>query len=588
LASHQRWHQEAVVTTAVHQGRPVMRFSIRAPDRLGRVLIGVCLSGAGVSHAQQATTLDQQEQRDRAQREAGSREARQAAPDVRLGAMRHADFKRTDLPVEANCFRIGRVELVGEHAGAFAFAQRYLDGYAGRCIGRAGIDLIVRRTSDLILDRGYVTTRIGVAPQDLAKGTLTLALVAGTIARVRYADDTPAGNWHTALPSRPGDLLNLRDIEQALEQMKRVPSQDVSIDIAPGEQPGQSDLVVTVKRARPWHVVASLDDSGSRGTGRLQAGLNLGIDNPLALNDVLSLGYNHDVFHSVGHGTQGQSASYSLPWGNWLFTAATYSYRYHQTIEGSAQTFLSRGTSRTTDLRAQRTIHRDATSKTSVELRVGKRWAHSYIEDTELDTQRRNVSTAEISLLRRQFMGRAQLDLRLAERYGVHWFGGQRDRQGHQAGEPTFGYALTTFDASLALPFAVGRLPVQWTSELHGQRSGDTLYGSEFIAIGGRYTVRGFDGEQTLAAERGWYWRNTFGVPLGHWPVQLYVGFDGGHIGGPSAFVDTDKTLRGQFGGLRGSLGRLSWDAFAGWASRGQRTLDTMRPATGFQLIYQY
>ncbi|HEV7778194.1 MAG TPA: hypothetical protein VGO76_15095 [Luteibacter sp.] len=57
-----------------------MRFSIRAPDRLGRVLFGVCLSGAGVSHAQQATTLDQQEQRDRAQREAGSREARQAAP----------------------------------------------------------------------------------------------------------------------------------------------------------------------------------------------------------------------------------------------------------------------------------------------------------------------------------------------------------------------------------------------------------------------------------------------------------------------------------------------------------------------------
>jgi hemolysin activation/secretion protein len=77
-------------------------------------------------------------------------------------------------------------------------------------------------------------------------------------------------------------------------------------------------------------------------------------------------------------------------------------------------------------------------------------------------------------------------------------------------------------------------------------------------------------------------------VPLGRWPVQLYAGFDGGHVGGPSAFVDTDKTLRGQFIGLRGSFGRLSWDAFAGWASRGQRTLDTMRPATGFQLIYQY
>jgi hemolysin activation/secretion protein len=560
----------------------------RRSRNVARALLGACLAGAATAHAQQATTLDQQEQRDRAQRGAEAREARQAAPDARLGGARHADFKRSDLPVEANCFHIGRVELVGEHAGAFAFAQRYLDGYAGRCIGRTGIDLIVRRTSDLILDRGYVTTRIGVAPQDLAKGTLTMTLVAGTIARVRYADGTPSGDWRTALPSRPGDLLNLRDIEQALEQMKRVPSQDVSIDIAPGEQPGQSDLVVTVKRARPWHVVASLDDSGSRATGRLQAGLNLGIDNPLALNDVLSLGYNHDVYHSVGHGTQGQSGSYSLPWGKWLFTLASYGYRYHQTVEGSAQTFLSSGTSRTTDLTAQRMLYRDATSKTSVEMRVGKRWAHSYVEDTEIDSQRRDVSTAEIALLRRQFLGPAQLDLRLAERYGVHWFGGQRDTAGHQANQPTLGYALTTFDATLGMPFTIGKVPVQWTSELHGQRSGDTLYGSEFITIGGRYTVRGFDGEQTLAAERGWYWRNSFGVPLGHWPVQVYAGFDGGHIGGPSAIVDTDKTLRGQFVGLRGSLGRLSWDAFAGWASHGQRTLDTMRPATGFQLIYQY
>jgi hemolysin activation/secretion protein len=543
---------------------------------------------AGSVHAQQATTLDRQEQRERAQREAQAREARQSTPDVRLGAQRHTDFSRVDLPVESECFRIDTVTLSGAHAEAFGFAQRYLDRYAGRCIGKAGLDLIVRRTSDLIIDRGYVTTRVGLTPQDLGQGHLTLTLVAGLIEKVRYADGTPAGNWHTALPSRPGDLLNLRDVEQALEQMKRVPSQDVTIDIAPGDSPGQSDLVVTVKRARPWHVVASLDDSGSRDTGRLQAGLNIGIDNPLSLNDILSFGYNHDVYHSDGHGTEGISASYSVPYGRWLFTLAAYGYSYHQTVEGSAQTFLSRGTSRTTDLTAQRVLHRSANSKTSAELRVGKRWAHSYIEDTELLTQRRDVSTAELALLHRQFLGPAQLDLRVARRFGVHWFGGQRDPATRRGEEPTFGYRLTTFDASLALPFAIGGTPLQWTSELHGQRSGDTLYGSEFISIGGRYSVRGFDGEQTLAAERGWYWRNTVSLPLGRLPAALYAGIDTGHIGGPSAIRDTDKTLRGEFIGLRGNLGAFSWDFFAGWASHGQRALDSIRPATGFQLIYQY
>jgi hemolysin activation/secretion protein len=239
-----------------------MRLSIRATDRLGRVLAGACLFSAGAAYAQQATTLDQQEQRDRAQREAEAREARQAAPDVRLGGARHADFKRTDLPVEATCFRIGRVDLAGEHAAAFAFAQRYLDGYAGRCIGRAGIDLIVRRTSDLILDRGYVTTRIGVAPQDLARGTLALALVAGTIARVRYADDTPAGNWRTALPSRPGDLLNLRDIEQAKAALRWTEQKD-----DPAKLHGHPGARVGLGSARldDAHHVLHMGDAGVEG-----------------------------------------------------------------------------------------------------------------------------------------------------------------------------------------------------------------------------------------------------------------------------------------------------------------------------------
>ena len=477
---------------------------------------GILLIATGVTNAQQAQTLDQQEQRERAQREAQARQDQQEAPSVRLGTAPATDFRRTDVPVERDCFRLTRVLLEGKRLEAFAFAQRYLDQYAGRCVGHEGVNTIVRRVSDLIIDRGYVTTRVGLAPQDLATGTLRLTLVPGTIHAVRFADDTAVGAWQTALPARPGDLLNLRDIEQGLEQFKRVPSQDVNIDIAPGEQPGESDLVITAKRTRPWHVVVSLDDSGSRATGRLQGGLNLGLDNPLHLNDVLSLGYNHDVYHSEGHGTRGNSANYSVPLGNWLFTVALYDYKYHQTVEGSQTTFISSGKSRTTDITVQRVLHRTHQGKTALELRIGKRWAHSFIEDSELLTQKRDVTTAELALVQRQYLGNAQLDLRLAHRRGVHWFGGQSDAWGTPANSPTFQYGLNVLDASLNLPLQVGKLPLQWSSELRAQRSTDTLYASEFISIGGRYSVRGYDGEETLAGERGWYWRNTVSVPLGH------------------------------------------------------------------------
>jgi hemolysin activation/secretion protein len=105
-----------------------------------------------------------------------------------------------------------------------------------------------------VIARGYVTTRVLAAPQDLSTGTLTLSLVSGRIAAIRTTPDSSStllGNpalLATAIPARPGDLLNLRDIEQGLENLKRSPTAEADIQIepssAPNARPGDSDLVV--------------------------------------------------------------------------------------------------------------------------------------------------------------------------------------------------------------------------------------------------------------------------------------------------------------------------------------------------------
>lgn len=537
-----------------------------------------------------AITLDEQQQRERTQRQAQEREARNQAPDVRLDREDSSNFHTLTLSDESHCIALHSIRLVGERVADFQFVQRYLSQYAGRCVGHEGINLIVRRASDLIIDRGYVTTRVGLQAQDLSKGVLTITLVPGVIHAIRMADGSSSHDWRWALPMRAGDLLNLRDIEQGLEQMKRVPSQDVAIDIAPTQGTGQSDLVITIKHSKPWRIVATLDDSGATATGLYQAGVNVGIDNPLHANDLLSLGVTHDVLNGSGRGTQGINGNYSIPRGNWLFTASFYGYRYHQSVEGSAQTFNSSGTSTSVDLAAQRLLYRNKDSKTTAELHIGKRWAHSYIEDVELDSQRRDMSMVEAAIVHRHYLGNAQLDLRLAEHFGVPWFGGQRNPAGRTRSDPTFRYHLSVLDASLNLPFKVGKQPVQWTSELHGQYSDNHLYASEYIGIGGRYTVRGFDGDQTLAAERGWYWRNTLTLPVSHWPFAFYAGLDAGRVSGPgTAYIPSNTALSGGFFGLRGTFGEhLSWDAFAGKALHGRSLLENTRPAIGIQLVYSY
>lgn len=506
---------------------------------------------------------------------------------MRLQPGSGTDYRQTGLPQETTCFRIETVRVEGAHQADFAFVQSYLDGYAHRCIGQRGLQLLVRRASDLILAHGYVTTRLLVPEQNLGKGTLRLTLLPGTVGAIRFAPGSSKARWKNALPLRPGGLLNLRAIEQGLEQLKRVPSQGVRIDIAPGAAPGTSDLVLTVVRARPWRLIANLDDSGSDATGKEQGGVTLALDQPLGINDLLTVGASHSVgrYHGL-KGTHGTNLGYSVPWDDWTFSLSNWNYGYHQHVEGAQQAFTMTGRSHTTSLGVTRLLARDADSRTSVQLSLGAHRAGSAIEGVRIDNQERHTRTAELALLYRRYLGHAQLDLRLAHRRGVPWFGGQWE--GGVDGGPTHRYGLTTLDASLSLPYAVGDQPWIWTSELHVQATGDTLYGEDYLAIGGRYTVRGFDGERTVSGPHGAYWRNTLTLPVAGTGVAVYGGLDVGHVDGVPTPDLSRKTLAGAVLGVRGGRWGLDWDLFAGWALYRPWQLETRRPVFGMQWVYTF
>lgn len=562
------------------------------------------------------TEQSQQLQRERSIEQAGERARQMQEPSVSLdGAAAAQDAFATSLPTETPCFHIAHVALdvpnelpeTTRQLGAsalpmdpFRFAQDYLDRYAGQCIGREGIDTIVRRLGAQILGRGFTTTRVAVPPQDLSSGTLRLTLIPGVIRQIRFADEATRGTWQSAFPARPGDLLNIRDLEQGLEQMKRVPSQDVEMQIVPGDLPGESDVVIAVKRSRPWKIVVGLDDSGSSGTGKLQANVSLGIDNPLGLNDLFNIGASHDAnLGQGGRGTWGANTSYSVPWGNWTFGGSGSTYSYFQRVAGYNGVFESSGDSKSAELKAQYVVQRDQFQKNTLQFRLGRRWSHAFIEDTEILNQQRNTTFAEIGWLHRHHLGQAQFDLSLAYRFGVPWLNGQTQVRTLDPNVPSqrgkFLYQLAVLDATLVVPFSVpvggdGRgIPARYITTIHGQYTGQSTFSSEFMSIGNRWTVRGFDGALTLAAERGAYWRNEIEAPLGASGYSAYLALDAGTVGGRSAAYLAGRTLAGTAVGLRGSpVKGMYFDAFAGWALYKPDNFPTSSPALGFSISYQY
>ncbi|WP_338092939.1 POTRA domain-containing protein [Serratia liquefaciens] len=117
-----------------------------------------------------------------------------------------------------------------------------------------------------------------------------------------------------AFPGMAGDVLSLRDIEQGMEQLNRLPSQQVSIDIQPGAHAGYSRVVLQRSSVRwPVAVSAGADNSGQKntGTGQMNAGVTL--DNPLHLAEQWSLSAARNDDFSRSHRSRSLNGSLTLP-----------------------------------------------------------------------------------------------------------------------------------------------------------------------------------------------------------------------------------------------------------------------------------
>ena len=531
------------------------------------------------------------------QRERALQEQQDKTPDVRLQS------KDAVVPVELlpddekPCFVIDQILLGGADADKFHWALSAAsangDSPIGRCLGSAGINRVMKRIQNAIVQRGYVTTRVLAGPQDLKSGKLELNLVAGRIRAIRFAPGTSdrASQWN-AFPMAAGDMLNLRDIEQALENMKRVPTAEADIQIVPSEgadaQPGDSDLVVTWKQSLPFRVSLAADDSGAKATGKYQGNLTLSADNLLTLQDLFYVTLSHDLTgEAAAHGTRGRTVHYSLPFGYWLLGLTSSDYNYHQSVAGIGQNYIYSGKSQNTDVRLTRVVWRDAVSKTTLGVRGWMRASQNYIDDTEVQVQRRRMAGWEINASEKLFLKDASLDLNLAYRWGTGALESLPAPE-ESFGEGTSRPRLTTADLQFNQPFAVGAQKLRYNLVWRGQWNETPLVPQDRFAIGGRFTVRGFDGESILSAERGWLIRNDLGINLGSTGSEAYLGFDVGRVGGNSAERLVGKELSGAALGVRGNAFGISYDLFVAQPLTKPEAFQTASTTAGFSLNWSF
>ncbi|MFP1682891.1 ShlB/FhaC/HecB family hemolysin secretion/activation protein [Alloalcanivorax sp. C16-1] len=390
-----------------------------------------------------------------------------------------------------HCFPIDHFTLTtpdGDAPPFGAWLAAVLLKWQGRCLSLTDIRGLQSLLTNRLIERGFITSRVLLPEQDIDDGGLTLLVVPGRVEALRGEGISDA-LLRRAVPLSPGDLLNLRALEQGVENLARLPHLDAEMDLAPGTEQGDTVVLGRADWPRAWQgsLVVNEKHYGdiTHGTGQL----SLDWGSPFGLADRLSLGLNSDLDREFSDRAWGASLDYDVSLGYWNLAGGYSRQAYQSDVAGIFQRFDSSGITEISRLELTRVLHRSQRTRLSLTLlgaytRVGNR-----IEDTTIQVSSYRLRTGGLRLSGKSRVGEVQLAGSLtAERA---WAAGPATDLpvGAQVADPIHSRYQLFLSASRFFPDWYGALQVR----LNGQYSRDALFPSERLSLASAAAVRGYD-----------------------------------------------------------------------------------------------
>ncbi|MGO3908937.1 ShlB/FhaC/HecB family hemolysin secretion/activation protein [Huaxiibacter chinensis] len=426
------------------------------------------------------------------------------------------------------CFLITRIELSGSTLLSAPAKTRLLAPWLNQCLDVARLNKLTDAVSSWYISRGYITSRAFLTEQDLTSGVLHLAVLEGKLQQIRL-EGVPARTLKMTFPGLEGKILNLRDIEQGMEQLNRVRKTPVEIEILPGDQQGYSVVNLTATPEFPLTGSVSFDNSGQKSTGTGQLSGALFGNNLLGLADKWFISGGRSSDFSNSGDAQNFAAGVSLPYGYGLLD---YSYswsNYLSTIDNNGYFWRSTGDTETHRLNGSWVLFRNGDIKTGVSAGITHRINHNYLNDVLLDTSSRKLSSFSLGINHTQKVASGVATFNPAFTQGVPWLGAEDDNDKH-GDVPKAEFRRWSVNGSFQRPVAD---KLWWLTSVYFQWSPDRLYGSERLTLGGETSVRGYK-EQYISGDNGGYWRNELNWSLFTLPwvgdVGLLAAVDGGWL----------------------------------------------------------
>ncbi len=480
------------------------------------------------------------------------------------------------------CFAITHIEVEGVRQFSAGAIDKVTAPYANRCVGVGEINALLRDLTHLYLDKGFVSSRVYVPAQDIAKTkVLRLVAVEGTLADI-YINGKPVSGFGaagsgviaTAFPGMKGEITNLRDIEQGLDQINRLTSNNAKTAMLPGKTDGTSILNIENKPSHPWHLSFGNSNLGQEQTGYSKSSASVGYDNLFGINDQWNFGYEHTgpdyPWRKDGHGeSNSYSGNVSVPYGYWTFSTNGSWYEYDSSVPGNFGTLQTSGDSKQAGIGADRVIFRDKDSITTFNSGLTYKETNNFLLGNRIEVGSRKYTVGDlgISHSRRMLGGLWVFDLSYNQ--GLNLFDAVAPGDaGAGNADPRFSKFSGTI--TMTRPFEVAEQHFEINSIVTGQYSPDNLFGAEQISVGGYSSVRGTR-ETMLYGNNGFFIRNdlvwrtqpfadnaALAKILGEF--RPYVGLDYGRIARQARYQIAGGDMLGWTVGAKLAGGNVNFD----------------------------
>lgn len=409
------------------------------------------------------------------------------------------------------CVDIREIEVDGNTKISTTRIKKIAQPYLNKCLTVDDINKILNTITNAYIDAGYITSGAYlITPQTkLNDGILQIKIIEGTI--TKFTGTTEAER-KTAFPWVLGSILNLRDIEQGLDQMNRLSSNHAKMEIKANEDAnGTSQVVITNEQESPTSYSVYTDNLGSKPTGEYRLGLGVVEDNLFGINDQLNLNYTNSLSGYEDKYSRAFMLGFSVPLGYWTFTNnASYSeYKTYMKLPVSGEKLYSYGDNFSESFIVDRLLSRGQRYKLSASLSINYKKPNNYTKVLDIKTQNasssRGVSFFEYALPTTFYFDRGIIFAKPSFVDGANFWGVEKDDGTYPQKAQFDAYKLYLYSN-----WNIGY--VNFTTTIDGQYSKDELLSSETFYIGGETSVRGF--KDGVSGDSGFYVRNDLSFNL--------------------------------------------------------------------------